>query len=181
MFKDQVKVDHEIDIDAYVKACKQDYLSKSNLIDEVRPVRQKKFYIETYGCQMNESDTEIVNSILTNAGYEATKHFKDANIVLLNTCAIRENAESKIWNRLTELRAIKNKTKKSADKLIVAVLGCMAERLKDSLVEKNKAVDIIVGPDSYRDLPRLIDAIQVIINIYVFINYEFSLMVQAME
>lgn len=113
----------------------------------------KVAFIETYGCQMNFSDTEIIASLLTKMGYGFTQVETDADLVLLNTCSIRENAEQKIWNRLRALRHIKKERPGS----IVGVMGCMAERLKKDLLERDKLVDIVVGPDAYRDLPRLIE------------------------
>ena len=112
----------------------------------------KKMYLESYGCAMNFSDSEIVASIMTGIGYETTKVIEEANVIFLNTCAIRDNAELKVWARLREIK----KNKKRNHELIVGVLGCMAERLKDQLLEKEKLVDIVVGPDSYRDLPNLL-------------------------
>jgi len=112
----------------------------------------KKAYIETYGCQMNFSDTEIIASTLRDMGYGFTKDENAADLVLLNTCAIRENAETKIWNRLKQLRH----NKKYKPGLMIGVMGCMAERLKARLLEQEQLVDIVVGPDAYRDLPRLI-------------------------
>jgi tRNA-2-methylthio-N6-dimethylallyladenosine synthase len=112
----------------------------------------KKMYLESYGCAMNFSDSEIVASIMTGMGYETTKVIEEANVIFLNTCAIRDNAELRVWARLREIK----KNKKRNDELIVGVLGCMAERLKDQLLEKEKLVDIVVGPDSYRDLPNLL-------------------------
>ena len=112
----------------------------------------KKMYLESYGCAMNFSDSEIVASIMTGIGYETTKVIEEANVIFLNTCAIRDNAELRIWARLREIK----KNKKRNHELIVGVLGCMAERLKDQLLEKEKLVDIVVGPDSYRDLPNLL-------------------------
>lgn len=102
---------------------------------------------------MNENDSEIINSILLNEGYIRTQDQNEADIILYNTCAIREGAESKIWKQLEILRAHKRKDKK---KIVTGVLGCMAERLKDKLVEENKVVDLVAGPDAYRDLPRLL-------------------------
>src|SRR5882762_10188209 len=113
----------------------------------------KKFYIESYGCQMNFSDSEIVASILNAEGFGATRNFEDADLVLLNTCSIREKAEQTIRKRLTEFR----KVKEAKPGLLVGVLGCMAERLKAKLIEEEKLVDIVVGPDAYRSLPRLIE------------------------
>ncbi len=112
----------------------------------------KKFYIETYGCQMNFADTEIVNSILLEEGMKPVHEAEAADVVLVNTCSIRENAETKVWNRLKELRSIK----KEKGELTVGVLGCMAERIKDKIIEQEHLVDIVVGPDAYRDLPRLL-------------------------
>ncbi|WP_298299903.1 tRNA (N6-isopentenyl adenosine(37)-C2)-methylthiotransferase MiaB [Hydrotalea sp.] len=112
----------------------------------------KKFYIESYGCQMNFSDSEIVASILHQEGFGATKQFEEASLILLNTCSIREKAEQTIRKRLTEFR----KTKEKRPDLLIGILGCMAERLKAKLLEEEKLVDIVVGPDAYRSLPALI-------------------------
>lgn len=113
----------------------------------------KKFYIESYGCQMNFSDSEIVASILQNEGFGATRNYLDADLVLLNTCSIREKAEQTIRKRLTEFR----KAKEAKPGMLVGVLGCMAERLKAKLLEEEKLVDMVVGPDAYRTLPGLIE------------------------
>ncbi len=113
----------------------------------------KKMYLESYGCQMNFSDSEIVASILTSEGFTTTKNIEEADLVLVNTCSIREKAEQTVRNRLKVYNAIK---KKQNPKMIVGVLGCMAERLKEKLLEEEKLVDIVVGPDAYRDLPDLI-------------------------
>jgi tRNA-2-methylthio-N6-dimethylallyladenosine synthase len=110
-------------------------------------------YIETYGCQMNLADTEIVLGILQHNGYSVTKNSDDADIILVNTCSIRENAEQRIYGRLGNFKTIKDRK----PGLVVGVLGCMAERLRKDLVEKKKVVDIVVGPDEYRRLPELID------------------------
>ncbi|MBY0347729.1 MAG: tRNA (N6-isopentenyl adenosine(37)-C2)-methylthiotransferase MiaB [Hydrotalea flava] len=112
----------------------------------------KKFYIESYGCQMNFSDSEIVAAILHQEGFGATKQFEEASLILLNTCSIREKAEQTIRKRLTEFR----KTKEKKPELLIGILGCMAERLKANLLEEEKLVDIVVGPDAYRSLPALI-------------------------
>lgn len=114
---------------------------------------KKKFYIESYGCQMNFSDSEIVASILNNEGFGATRNYEEADLVLLNTCSIREKAEQTVRKRLTEFR----KVKESKPGMLVGVLGCMAERLKSKLLEEEKLVDIVVGPDAYRSLPGLIE------------------------
>lgn len=112
----------------------------------------KKVFIETYGCQMNFSDSEIVGSIMKSVDYELTKDINDANVIFLNTCSIRDNAEQKINRRLRELRSYK---KKNPD-LKIGLLGCMAERLKEQIFNE-EAVDLIVGPDAYRDLPNLLN------------------------
>src|SRR6201986_3042448 len=112
----------------------------------------RKLYIESYGCAMNFSDSEIVASILTESGFETTADFTVAYVVLINTCSIRENAEQRVRNRLREFTVAKVKN----PGLVVGVLGCMAERLKSKFLEEEKLVDIVVGPDAYRSLPELI-------------------------
>lgn len=109
----------------------------------------KKIYIETYGCQMNLSDTEIVMSVLEDFGYKQTGEINNSDVILLNTCSVRDNAEKKINNRLVHLRSLKKKN----PNMIIGILGCMAERLRDEL----KDVDLVVGPDEYRKLPQLIE------------------------
>lgn len=116
-------------------------------------IYQKKFYIESYGCQMNFSDSEIVASILQGEGFGATRNYLEADLVLLNTCSIREKAEQTIRKRLTEFRKVKD----ARPGMLVGVLGCMAERLKAKLLEEEKLVDMVVGPDAYRTLPGLIE------------------------
>ncbi|WP_018616740.1 tRNA (N6-isopentenyl adenosine(37)-C2)-methylthiotransferase MiaB [Segetibacter koreensis] len=113
---------------------------------------EKKFYIESYGCAMNFSDSEIVASILQDQGFGATKKFEEADLVLVNTCSIREKAEQTVRKRLTEFK----KAKQAKPGMLVGILGCMAERLKGKLLEEEKLVDIVVGPDAYRTLPALI-------------------------
>lgn len=113
---------------------------------------KKKFYIETYGCQMNFSDSEIVVSILRDNDYELTSDPAQAELIFVNTCSIRDNAEQRVWKRLRELKSFK---KKNPD-LRIGVIGCMAERLKQQLMEEEQAVDLIAGPDVYRDLPGLV-------------------------
>ena len=113
----------------------------------------KKFYIESYGCQMNFADSEVVASILHENGFGATHHFQEADIIFLNTCSIREKAELTIRKRLSEFKNIK----KYNSGLLVGVIGCMAERLKTKFIEEEKLVDIVVGPDAYRSLPALIE------------------------
>jgi tRNA-2-methylthio-N6-dimethylallyladenosine synthase len=112
----------------------------------------KKYYIETYGCQMNVSDSEVVASILSESGYEPVSDIKTADLILVNTCSIRENAEQRVWGRLDLFRSEKRKR----PQVVVGVLGCMAERLKEKLLESDKMVDMVVGPDAYRDLPMLL-------------------------
>ena len=112
----------------------------------------KKLYLESYGCQMNFSDSEIVASILTKAGYATTRNSQEADVVLINTCSIRDNAEQRVRKRLQEFNSIK----KHRPELVVGVLGCMAERLKNKLLDEEKLVDLVVGPDAYRDLPKLV-------------------------
>ena len=119
-------------------------------------IQRKQFYIESYGCAMNFSDSEIIGSILNAHGYGITQDEFDADVVFLNTCAIRDNAEKTIRDRLNQLR---NNKKKNRD-LIIGVLGCMAERLKSKLLEEEKLVDVVAGPDSYRDLPKLIAEVE---------------------
>jgi tRNA-2-methylthio-N6-dimethylallyladenosine synthase len=112
----------------------------------------KKVYIETYGCQMNVADSEVVVAILADAGYESTENIKDAGLILINTCSIRDNAEQRIWGRLKAISHLK----KQKNDLKVGIIGCMAERLKEKLIETEQLVDIVVGPDGYRDLPNLV-------------------------
>ncbi|RMG82895.1 MAG: tRNA (N6-isopentenyl adenosine(37)-C2)-methylthiotransferase MiaB [Bacteroidetes bacterium] len=116
---------------------------------------KKKLYIESYGCQMNFSDSEIVASILQEKGYKTTDIQEDADLILLNTCSIREKAEQTVRNRL---KTFKNQKQQKPD-LIIGILGCMAERMKKDLLEEEKLVDIVVGPDAYRDLPNLIEEV----------------------
>jgi len=112
----------------------------------------KKLFLESYGCQMNFSDSELVASIMANEGYSTTRDANEADVVLINTCAIRENAETRVRNRIEQY----NKMKKERPELVIGMLGCMAERLKDKLLEEEKLLDIVVGPDAYRDLPNLV-------------------------
>jgi len=117
---------------------------------------RRKLFIETYGCQMNVSDSEIIWSIMKNAGFEEAKKLEDADVVFLNTCAIREKAEQKIWERLYYIKNLQGKHKTHA---MIGVLGCMAERLKEKLLEKEKLVHLVAGPDSYRNLPQLVSRV----------------------
>ena len=113
----------------------------------------KKFYIESYGCQMNFADSEVVASILIDKGFAVTQNYEEADLIFLNTCSIREKAELTVRKRLTEFRKLKG----SNPGMLVGVLGCMAERLKSRFIEEEKLVDIVVGPDAYRSLPQLIE------------------------
>ena len=112
----------------------------------------RKLYIETYGCQMNVGDTEIVVSIMQDEGFCYTENIAEADIILINTCSIRDNAEQRIWGRLSEMRRLR----RAKPSLLIGVIGCMAERLKEQLTEGELAVDIVAGPDAYRDLPKLV-------------------------
>jgi len=114
--------------------------------------KSKKLYIESYGCQMNFSDSEIVASIMKENGYDTTSDFRDADVIFLNTCSIREKAELTVRKRLSQFNTIK----KEKPEMTIGVLGCMAERLKEKLLEEERLVDVVVGPDAYRDLPNLV-------------------------
>ncbi len=121
----------------------------------IRPIQdpsRPKVYIETYGCQMNVNDSEVILSILQDAGYVLTEDIAQADVILANTCSIRDNAEQRIWGRIDQFKIQKRKRKG----VIIGIVGCMAERLKDELL---KAVDIVAGPDSYRTLPELLKAV----------------------
>ena len=118
------------------------------LTDPSRP----KVYIETYGCQMNVNDSEVILSILQDAGYALTESIEDADVILANTCSIRDNAEQRIWGRIDQFKI----QKRNRNGVVIGIVGCMAERLKDKLLEK---VDLVAGPDSYRSLPELLKAI----------------------
>ncbi len=122
----------------------------------IKPIQdpdKPKVYIETYGCQMNVNDSEVILSILQEAGYVLTEDMDEASLILANTCSIRDNAEQRIWGRIDQFRLQK---RKRAD-VIIGIVGCMAERLKDKLLEK---VDLVAGPDSYRTLPKMLEAIR---------------------
>ncbi|WP_194974456.1 tRNA (N6-isopentenyl adenosine(37)-C2)-methylthiotransferase MiaB [Aquiflexum lacus] len=116
--------------------------------------KSKKLYIESYGCQMNFSDSEIVASIMKENGFDTTSDFEQADVIFLNTCSIREKAEQTVRKRLSQF----NSLKKSKPEMTIGVLGCMAERLKEKLLEEEKIVDVVVGPDAYRDLPNLVSS-----------------------
>jgi tRNA-2-methylthio-N6-dimethylallyladenosine synthase len=142
-----------------------DFLDKAPVADALpadvrvstatRTGRARKLYIESYGCQMNFSDSEIVSSILADEGFDTTEDLAGADLVLLNTCSIREKAEQTVRMRLKQI----NSHKKRKPGMLVGVLGCMAERLKSKFLEEEKIVDLVVGPDAYRDLPQLISQV----------------------
>jgi tRNA-2-methylthio-N6-dimethylallyladenosine synthase len=115
-------------------------------------MEEKKLYIETYGCQMNVADSEVVASVMGDRGFSITTQYSEADAILVNTCSVRDNAEKKIWNRLSYFKSLKKKN----PKLVVGLIGCMAERIGDELITK-KSVDLVAGPDAYRDLPYLYD------------------------
>ena len=116
----------------------------------------KKLYMETYGCQMNVADSEVVAALMEEQGYELTDRMEEANLILVNTCSIRENAEQRIWGRLDVFRQHKQKHPQTR----VGVIGCMAERLKERLIEREKSVDLVIGPDAYRALPDLLEQVE---------------------
>ena len=126
------------------------------LIEKPQNFSGKKLYLESYGCQMNFADSEIVASILIKQGFNTTKDVNEADAIFINTCAIRDNAEQRVRARLKDFKKIKQ----SNPDLIVGVLGCMAERLKSQFLEEEKLVDLVVGPDAYRDLPNLIERVE---------------------
>ena len=119
-----------------------------------KPGNGKKLFLESYGCQMNFSDSEIVASILNEQGYNTTLNVEEADLILLNTCSIREKAEQTVRMRLAQFK----KLKKERPNMTVGVLGCMAERLKTKFLDEEQLVDLVVGPDAYRDLPNLLKA-----------------------
>ncbi len=115
-----------------------------------------RVYIETYGCQMNEYDTELVRSILSGAGHALAASERDAQVILLNTCAVRENAHSRIYHRLQQLKVPRARNRY---RVTVGILGCMAQNLRDDLLDTHPEIDFIAGPDGYRKLPDLIAGI----------------------
>ena len=132
------------------------YYRTDKTMRNIRPIQdpdKPKVYIETYGCQMNVNDSEVILSILQDAGYVLTEDMDEASIILANTCSIRDNAEQRIWGRIDQFRLQKRKR----DGVVIGIVGCMAERLKDKLLEK---VDLVAGPDSYRTLPDMIEAVR---------------------
>ncbi|MBP7510978.1 MAG: tRNA (N6-isopentenyl adenosine(37)-C2)-methylthiotransferase MiaB [Bacteroidia bacterium] len=116
----------------------------------------RNLYIETYGCAMNLADSEVVASIMADKGFKTTQNIQEADVVFVNTCSVRDNAEAHVWGRLREIKH----QKKTNPGMIVGVLGCMAERLKTQLLEKEQIIDIVVGPDAYRDIPQLITQVE---------------------
>jgi tRNA-2-methylthio-N6-dimethylallyladenosine synthase len=126
------------------------------MVDGVKNSDGKKLFLESYGCAMNFADSEVIASILTGQGFTTTKDANEADVVFINTCSIRDNAEQRVRARLHDFK----KAKKSKPGLIVGILGCMAERIKSQLLEEEKLVDIVAGPDSYRDLPNLIEQVE---------------------
>jgi tRNA-2-methylthio-N6-dimethylallyladenosine synthase len=129
------------------EACETVHVSKDQNTGKTR-----KLYIESYGCQMNFSDSEIVASILNKEGFDTTSSLELADVIFLNTCSIREKAEQTVRHRLVHM----NNLKRHKPDLLIGMLGCMAERLKSKLLEEEKMVDLVAGPDAYRDLPKLI-------------------------
>lgn len=140
----------------YVEKIIDEKLQGKALVTEHKVENGKKLFIESYGCQMNMNDSEIVASILAEQGYNTTQILEEADLVLVNTCSIREKAETTVRKRLQKYNAVKQINKK----MKVGVLGCMAERLKEKFLEEEKIVDLVVGPDAYRDLPNLLDEIE---------------------
>lgn len=126
------------------------------MIENGNPIHSRKLYVESYGCAMNFSDSEVVASIMSKEGYITTRDVEEADVVLINTCSIRDNAETRVRRRLNDFK----KRKEQQPELVVGILGCMAERLKKTLLEEEKLVDIVAGPDSYRDLPNLVGVVE---------------------
>ena len=152
-FMDQVS--HNTWFYIYAKVtifAEKSYLCAMNSIRPIIDPSRPKVYIETYGCQMNVNDSEVILSILQDAGYVLTDDIEQASVILANTCSIRDNAEQRIWGRIDQFKLQKRKR----DGVVIGIVGCMAERLKDKLLE---AVDLVAGPDAYRQLPQLLEAI----------------------
>lgn len=139
----------EVNLDKTIDESRQ---GEATLVVSENTLGSKKLYVESYGCAMNFADSEVVASIMSQNGYVTTRDVEEADVVLINTCSIRENAESRVRKRLSNFK----KRKQKQPDLIVGVLGCMAERLKKNLLEEEKLVDLVAGPDAYRDLPGLI-------------------------
>jgi tRNA-2-methylthio-N6-dimethylallyladenosine synthase len=132
------------------------YYMKGIVADVTPETATRNLYIETYGCAMNLADSEVMASIMKDEGFKTTDDPLKADVVFLNTCAIRDNAEAKIWGRLKEMKGNKRKN----PGMIIGLMGCMAERLKSKLLEQDQLVDIVVGPDAYRDIPKLIQQVE---------------------
>jgi len=143
------------DLDIIAEETKTDESCGVQVSKEENTGKSRKLYIESYGCQMNFSDSEIVTSIMKDNGFDTTNDFNSADVIFLNTCSIREKAEQTVRKRLTDF----NKVKARKPEMQIGVLGCMAERLKTQLLEEEKIVDIVAGPDSYRDLPNLVKTV----------------------
>lgn len=145
-----------IDLQLSDKKHDEERQGEALMLDSQQKGDGRKLYIESYGCQMNFADSEIVASILADTGFETTGDYHQADVIFINTCSIRENAEQRVRNRLSQFGVEKRRN----PKLIVGVLGCMAERLKAKFLEEEKLVDVVVGPDAYRDLPQLINQVE---------------------
>ena len=150
-------------------------------INTLRPLQGqgKKLFVETYGCQMNVGDSEIVVSIMQSEGWRYTDDPREADVILINTCSIRDNAEQRIWGRLAELRGLRRRRQG----VLIGIIGCMAERLKERLTEGEDAVDIVAGPDAYRDLPKLVReagaGLQHIVGLTFYVHFrEFLLLLR---
>jgi tRNA-2-methylthio-N6-dimethylallyladenosine synthase len=133
----------------------------TSMVLENKQGNQKKLFIESYGCQMNFADSEVVASILANQGYNTTQVLEEADLVLVNTCSIRDKAEVTVRKRLQVYNAIKRDIN---PKMKVGVLGCMAERLKEKFLDEEKIVDMVVGPDAYKDIPNLLKEVELAID-----------------
>ena len=133
-----------------------------NEVKEQVPQSGKSYFIETYGCQMNSSDSEIVASIMQSSGYHRVEQPENANVLMFNTCAVRENAEQKVWERLKKIKSMldHHPDRRWRQRASVGVLGCMAERLKKKLLETDRLVDFVAGPDAYRDIPNLLNTVE---------------------
>jgi len=145
-----------IDLQVQDKTHDETRQGEALILDTPIKADARKLYIESYGCAMNFADSEIVASILSETGFETTGDYHQADVIFINTCSIRENAETRVRNRLSQFGVEKRRN----PKLIVGVLGCMAERLKSKFLEEERLVDVVVGPDAYRDLPNLIEQVE---------------------
>lgn len=145
-----------IDLQVQDKTHNEARQGEALILDAPVKADARKLYIESYGCAMNFADSEIVASILSETGFETTGDYHQADVIFINTCSIRENAETRVRNRLSQFGVEKRRN----PKLIVGVLGCMAERLKSKFLEEERLVDVVVGPDAYRDLPNLIEQVE---------------------